>query len=134
MTLVSLIALLVIVASADRDDCKKTEGRRTVKEVFALTKTDKLVRHGYHRHYEEIFSDMREKNVRLLEIGVLNEKSLYAWKMIFPCAELSAGITYRKNSSVNATRVDVVGASIFYGSQVDESFKRCDETTELQTL
>jgi hypothetical protein len=117
------LALFAIVINANGDDCvNTTEGRQSVKDVFAITKTDKLHRHGYHRHYEEMFSNLRDKKIRLLEIGVLDGKSLLAWKMIFPCAELIAGISYSKAGSRLAPRIDIEGVSVFYGSQADESF------------
>ena len=45
----------------------------------------------YLDEYERIFSEYRDKPVRLLEIGVQNGGSLEIWRQYFPNAELILG-------------------------------------------
>jgi hypothetical protein len=47
--------------------------------------------HDYLQHYDELFSDFRHKQVRLLEVGVGGGGSLRMWRDYFPNAELILG-------------------------------------------
>lgn len=46
--------------------------------------TDKYWVHGYTRHYDRHFAHLRDKKVKLLEIGVFRGASLLLWKEAFP--------------------------------------------------
>lgn len=52
-------------------------------EIGTKYKTDKTI-HAYLSHYESHFSDKREQEISLLEIGVLYGRSLRMWKDYFP--------------------------------------------------
>ncbi len=54
----------------------------TLQELGTFHKTDKAI-HSYLPHYEERFSPLRNKPVRLLEIGIMNGASLQMWKNYF---------------------------------------------------
>ena len=67
-------------------------------EAFTLYNTDKGLRHGYNRYYDEMFKDFSPKS--LLEVGVKGGNSLAAWKMLFPSCDLyGLDITNRKFES-----------------------------------
>lgn len=68
---------------------------RSIKEIFANTKTDKLWRHGYHRYYEKELSAFREQpGMRVLEIGASSGISLGAWLTYFKDPAEVAGVAY----------------------------------------
>jgi len=46
--------------------------------------TDKYWVHGYTRQYNRHFAHLRDKKIKLLEIGVLRGASLLLWKEVFP--------------------------------------------------
>jgi hypothetical protein len=50
--------------------------------------TDKLSLHGYHRFYDYVLRDWRDKTFTMLEIGVEGGSSLDMWKEYFPHAFL----------------------------------------------
>lgn len=65
----------------------------SIHEVFAryaavdnAAGTDKGTTHAYLDTYEELFAGMRDRDVRLLEIGVYSGASLAAWADYFPRA------------------------------------------------
>ena len=45
----------------------------------------------YLSEYERLFSDYRDRPIRLLEIGIQNGGSLEIWSKFFPCAEKFVG-------------------------------------------
>jgi hypothetical protein len=76
--------------------------------------TDKLSNNQYIRNFERHFSPLRDKPIRLLEIGVLDGGSLLLWRDYFPNA-LIVGLDL-KESPFN-TLPDRI--QIFQGSQGD---------------
>mmetsp|Transcript_100867 Transcript_100867/g.314444 ORF Transcript_100867/g.314444 Transcript_100867/m.314444 type:complete len:223 (+) Transcript_100867:112-780(+) len=78
----------------------------TLDEIAVLHRTDKSSRrHNYAQFYDRIFSGVRTKDVRLLEVGIgtadtmgfmgktyLPGASLRMWAQYFPNAQLVAGI------------------------------------------
>ena len=56
----------------------------TIKEAFTLCDTDKLWRHGYHRHYENWLLPYKNKAAfDMLEIGTKDGQSLVSWMLYF---------------------------------------------------
>ena len=93
----------------------------SVEEAFRKTKTDKLSRHGYHRFYQEAFRPYYNQSISLLEIGVLDGKSLESWGMIFPKANRIVGITY-KRTKTNLAPGSKEKVVVYEGDQGDASF------------
>lgn len=58
-----------------------------LKEIGIKHETDK-VQHGYLDVYYEYFSRFREKEINILEIGVYNGASMFAWREFFPNANI----------------------------------------------
>jgi SAM-dependent methyltransferase len=78
--------------------------------------TDK-VQHGYLKLYDPIFSDYVDKEINLLEIGVLKGGSLILWRDYFPKGrifgiDLNAPLQLNKEERIK----------VFSGSQQDENF------------
>jgi len=46
--------------------------------------TDKITHHGYHRFYDFFLKDLKDKNIKMLEIGVYKFNSLDMWLDYFP--------------------------------------------------
>ncbi len=61
--------------------------RGMISRAFAAMDTDKGSMHGWDQMYAEVFKNI-ESVSKLLEIGVLNGKSMGAWRTLFPEAEL----------------------------------------------
>jgi len=82
--------------------------------------TDKYWVHGYTRQYDRHFAHLRDKPVKLLEIGVFRGASLLLWKHAFPRGKIYG---LDKNTAMwqkylkNQRRVKV-----FVGRQEDDAF------------
>ena len=64
--------------------------------------TDKGSTHNYLVHYDILFSDYKDKEINLLEIGVLNGESLKLWSKYFVNAKLyGIDIFTRKEKGVD---------------------------------
>jgi len=70
--------------------------------------------HGYTVFYEHYLSSLRPKSLRLLEIGVLDGKSLMTWKAYFPQAQL-----FGLDIDPACSRFEDDRTRIFVGSQAD---------------
>lgn len=57
---------------------------KTLEEIASSYETDKTQSTGYIENYEDHFGRLRDKPVRLLEIGVLQGGSLSTWREYFP--------------------------------------------------
>jgi len=79
-------------------------------------KTDK-VQHGYLKIYDPIFSDYADKEINLLELGILNGGSLFLWRDYFPKGQIF-GIDLNAPEQLN----DEERIRVFSGSQQDENF------------
>jgi hypothetical protein len=55
-----------------------------LEKIAAGYDTDKAVNTHYLRNYEELFGPLRDKEIRLLELGVHKGGSLFLWRDYFP--------------------------------------------------
>lgn len=53
---------------------KRTDVRESMEKIGGRTGTDKVLHHGYERFYPFFLEHLREKPVKMLEIGYLNGK------------------------------------------------------------
>lgn len=98
--------------------------RSSLTELAQRHGTDKWGRHHrYTPHYDRHFAHLRDRAVRLLEIGVGGYRhdehggaSLRMWKSYFPAGRIY-GIDIEDKSIFEEERI-----RIFRGSQVDEAF------------
>lgn len=66
---------------------------QTLDSIFSRYSTDKGPGfHNYSRQYEELFARLREKPIRILEIGVYTGESLLAWRDAFSNAQCIVGV------------------------------------------
>jgi len=68
--------------------------RDSLEQILLGTGSDKASWHGYHRYYEQLFDPFRDKNVRLVEIGVMDGDSMKAWERYFTKAEQIYGVGF----------------------------------------
>lgn len=102
----------------------RTIGRSGDLDLLAsVFKTDKFGTHNYTKHYRNHFADIRNKSIKLLEIGVGGYEnplqgagSLRMWKRYFSKGEIFAIDIYDK-SQLQESRIH-----IFQGSQCDIEF------------
>ena len=82
-------------------------------DVYA---TDKYWVHGYTKWYDRHFSHLRDKKVKLLEIGVLRGASLLLWRAAFPKGSIYGidknMVLWRRQKKIK----------VFVGRQEDEGF------------
>lgn len=81
------------------------ESRSTLAELAALHGTDKLA-HGYLAHYEHHFASLRDRPVRLLEIGIGPGGSLSLWQDYFERGAI-AGLDINDKREFAAERIAV---------------------------
>lgn len=103
----------------------EANGRPSLKVCFNRTGTDKLWAHHYDEEYERHFAPIRDREIRLLEIGIggyglenRGGESLKAWEMYFPHARV-CGLDIEDKSFLNGGRI-----STFKGDQTDGEFLR----------
>lgn len=89
-----------------------------LRELFDKHLCDKGSSHGYERVYEPLFEPLRDKPIRLLEIGVLRGASIKVWLEYFPKAHIIAVDTFM--------RVPVEDVTALLNNRV--SWYRCDST------
>ena len=79
--------------------------------------TDKASLHGYDRWYSRYFEPLRDRPLRLLEIGIYKGASLRLWEEYFPNAEIF-GIEYDQE----LVEAYEGRAKVFLGKQEDVTF------------
>lgn len=96
---------------------------RDLSKLAHFYATDKVSSHSYIQHYEHHLGKFRNKNIKLLEIGVggysnplAGGNSLRMWKRYFSKGEIFSLDIYNK-SALEEDRI-----KIFEGSQVDTGF------------
>jgi hypothetical protein len=72
--------------------------------------------HNYCRQYESILAPYREKEIRLLEIGVLGGESLKIWREVFPNAKVILGVDINPacvqfHDAANGVYVEIANAT-----------------------
>ena len=90
-------------------------GLNYLAKIFKPAKT--IFLDGYITAYQQYFTRLRYKRIRLLEIGVYKGNSLLMWKNFFPFASI-VGI------DINKDCMKYVGhrINIYIGDQTDKSF------------
>jgi hypothetical protein len=88
--------------------------------IGVLQHTDKAcLEHDYLRHYDEIFSRYRDKEITLVEVGVAFGSSLRMWERYFPKATIvGIDIDPRCQNHAGGRRI------VEIGSQADAEFVR----------
>jgi len=96
----------------------------TITEAFTRTGTDKLWRHGYHRHYENWLLPYKNKAAfDMLEIGTKDGQSLVSWMLYFNNIRHIDAMRYGEPGKWNCKkaapkmRVDCDKIHIFEGDQ-----------------
>lgn len=82
----------------------------TLTELCERHRTDKCpFHHNYVAMYETLFSPLRNRPLRLLEIGVLSGASLRLWEDYFPSAEI-VGLDIESKSQYDTPRIKTLVA------------------------
>jgi len=87
----------------------------TLDEIGILHKTDKSSKkHNYLAVYEQVLQSMRDKPIKLLEIGIFNGASLRMWRDYFPQGKI-VGVDNKPQALEHAgERIEV-----YHGDQAD---------------
>jgi len=88
-----------------------------LKDLAIHYNTDKYLHKGYCETYNELFKDLKNGPINLLEIGVAKGASLRMWADYFPIGKIF-GIDIDK-SCLNIVEPNI---EIFIGNQRDENF------------
>jgi hypothetical protein len=82
--------------------------------------TDKYYTHDYLSMYDKIFGHLRDKHIKIIELGLLRGASLAVWHKAFPKAEIFC-LDRNKNSWKYFTKgLDRI--KVFVGHQEDNAF------------
>ncbi|MBT3599823.1 MAG: class I SAM-dependent methyltransferase [Candidatus Pelagibacter sp.] len=93
--------------------------QNNLRSISELYKTDKL-EHGYIEIYDSYFKDLRNKELKVLEIGVADGKSLLTWSDYFKNSTI-IGIDIHK-IDIKEKKLDRKNIKVHQGSQSDEKF------------
>ncbi|MFT5639386.1 MAG: cephalosporin hydroxylase, partial [Paracoccaceae bacterium] len=95
-----------------------------LSRLAVLNGTDKFGYHDYTPNYHRLLHHLRDKPIRLLEIGVggygdedRGGESLAVWRDYFPNAKIIVGIDIQRKTMDLGPRVEIL-----QGSQVDPEF------------
>jgi hypothetical protein len=87
-------------------------------EIAIKHGTDKSSQiHNYTEGYYSVFSQLRERELKVLEIGVFNGASLRMWEEFFPNSQI-----FGIDKNPDALRHQTERTKIFIGDQADETF------------
>lgn len=74
--------------------CTDVTGGEPLSDILNRFGSDKSSHHGYDRYYDHLLGPLRNKNVKLVEIGVEKGKSLRTWQLYFGAKANIYGIGY----------------------------------------
>ena len=92
---------------------------KDLKNISSIYKTDKL-EHGYIEIYESYFNQIKDKKLKILEIGIADGKSLLTWSDYFENSQI-IGIDIHKIDIVEK-KLDRKNIEVHQGSQSDKQF------------
>ena len=92
---------------------------KDLKNISSIYKTDKL-EHGYIEIYESYFNQIKDKELKILEIGIADGKSLLTWSDYFKNSKI-IGIDIHKIDIVEK-KLDRKNIEVHQGSQSDRQF------------
>ena len=92
---------------------------KNLKSIAEIYKSDKI-EHGYIQNYENYFEKIRNGNLKILEIGIADGKSLLTWSDYFKNS-IIVGIDIHK-IDVKEKKLDRNNIKVHQGSQSDKSF------------
>ena len=90
-----------------------------LRSISELYKTDKL-EHGYIEIYDSYFKELKDKELKVLEIGIADGKSLLTWSDYFKNSKI-IGIDIHK-IDIKEKKLDRDNIEVNQGSQSDENF------------
>jgi predicted O-methyltransferase YrrM len=107
-----LLVCAIFVASCHSrqpEDTAKPEGK-TLAQLCEQYRTDKCPdHHNYVEIYDTLFTPFRNKNLRILEIGVFRGMSMRLWEAYFPAAQIY-GLDIESKSQYDSRRVKTLVA------------------------
>lgn len=90
-----------------------------LSKICSIYNTDKE-EHGYTEIYHSYFKDIKDKNLKILEIGVADGNSLNAWSEYFKNSKI-VGIDI-KDINIIEKKINKKNIDFHKGSQTDENF------------
>ena len=92
---------------------------KNLKSIAEIYKSDKI-EHQYIKVYESYFEKIRDKNLKILEIGIADGKSLLTWSDYFKNS-IIVGIDIHKINIVEK-KLNRNNIEVHQGSQSDQTF------------
>lgn len=81
---------------------------------------------GYSLHYEEVFERIRNRPIKLLEIGTGGGESIRSWLLYFPLAQVFSIDNQQSTNDWNTVGRTLDPRYVFtYGDQTDTTFWKC---------
>ncbi len=95
---------------------------KTLDQIGIETGTDKSSKgHNYLKYYEQFLNPLKDKPIKLLEMGIWHGDSLRMWKEYFPVAQI-IGMDYEDMSQYKDERTQIVQCDEADGNQLHELF------------
>ena len=91
---------------------------KNIHELGLKHGTDKISVHGYDRYYQQVFENLQDKKLNLLEIGIYYGSSIKLWHEFFENANIY-GIDIDNKDHLNLQNNRT---KFFYGNQSDINF------------
>ena len=92
-------------------------------------RTDKAM-FGYLDIYEKHFKKFRDKNINILEIGVLRSSSMYVWREYFPKAHVMGADILDMGTNIRGEQVN----NRFFNTDTNCKFYKCDQSNKSQLV
>lgn len=93
----------------------------SLTDIGTRCKTDKATSHSFTKIYEGFFSPLRDKSIRLLEIGVLRGCSLNMWHEYFQKGQIfgidNCGISFKEITPESIKSIEKDRLKTFIGDQ-----------------
>ena len=68
----------------------------SLKEIFIKNKCDKATKHRYYELYEKDFSEFKNQDIKILEIGTFKGESTQSWIDYFDKAQIYTADTFER--------------------------------------
>jgi hypothetical protein len=117
--LILVISCFAYISSCDSPPTARNANQQssTLTELCQRYSTDKCpFHHNYVEFYEALFSPLKNQRIRLLEIGVLEGKSMRLWEAYFPDARIF-GLDIEPKTQYDTERVKTLVAD--QGNRMD---------------
>jgi hypothetical protein len=96
----------------------------SLKEIFIKNKCDKATKHRYYELYEKDFSEFKNQDIKILEIGTFKGESTQSWIDYFDKAQIYTADTFER---VTPDKISALKNNRVQWFKVDSTSLNCKE-------